>query len=184
VAETAVAVDAARARRESRLETPGAAERRVQVLGAIETMREATSLARAPQQRAVFDGIVADLRKRLAESSFAASWAAGRTLSPDSALEQAIGLLAARESAVDAADGGDGVPTSVGPLTPREAEIAALIAQGRTSKEIAAALVITERTADTHASHIRDKLGLGSRAEIAAWAVRHGLLKDDTPARR
>jgi DNA-binding CsgD family transcriptional regulator len=60
-------------------------------------------------------------------------------------------------------------------LSPREAEVAALIAQGKTSKEIAEILVITERTADTHAAHIRDKLGLRSRAEIAAWATRQGL---------
>jgi DNA-binding NarL/FixJ family response regulator len=37
------------------------------------------------------------------------------------------------------------------------------------------ALVITERTADTHAAYICDKLGLRSRAEIAAWATRDGL---------
>ena len=53
--------------------------------------------------------------------------------------------------------------------------MAVLIARGKTSKDIADALVITERTADTHAAHIRDKLGLRSRAEIAAWVVRNGL---------
>ena len=62
-------------------------------------------------------------------------------------------------------------------LTAREREVAALIAQGMTSKEIADALVITERTADTHAAHIREKLGLRSRAEIAAWATRSGLVR-------
>ena len=66
-------------------------------------------------------------------------------------------------------------PQVVDVLTAREQEVAQLIAQGKTSKEIADALIITERTADTHAAHIRDKLGLRSRAEIAAWAVRQGL---------
>ena len=75
-----------------------------------------------------------------------------------------------------------GATVSAWPLTPRQVEVAALIACGRTSKEIADTLVITERTADTHASHIRDKLGLGSRAEIAAWAVRHGLVPEEHPA--
>jgi DNA-binding CsgD family transcriptional regulator len=64
-------------------------------------------------------------------------------------------------------------------LSPRELEVVALIGQGRTSKEIAKELVITERTADTHAGHIRDKLGLRSRAEIAAWAVRHHIEPGD-----
>ena len=61
--------------------------------------------------------------------------------------------------------------------TPREREIAALIARGLTSREIAERLVIGKGTADAHADHIRGKLGLRSRAEIAAWAVSHGLLE-------
>ena len=62
-------------------------------------------------------------------------------------------------------------------LTPREREIAALIGQGLTSREIADRLVIGKGTADSHADHIRTKLDLRSRAEIAAWAVRHGVLE-------
>jgi DNA-binding CsgD family transcriptional regulator len=60
-------------------------------------------------------------------------------------------------------------------LTAREREVALLIAQGKTSREIAEALVITERTADTHADRIRVKLGLHSRAEIVAWVLSQGL---------
>jgi DNA-binding NarL/FixJ family response regulator len=60
-------------------------------------------------------------------------------------------------------------------LTTREREVAMLIAQGQTSREIAEALVITERTADTHADRIRVKLGLHSRAEIVAWVLSQGL---------
>ena len=60
-------------------------------------------------------------------------------------------------------------------LSAREAEVAALIARGHTSREIAQTLVISEKTADSHADHIRTKLGLRSRAEIAAWAVTHHL---------
>jgi DNA-binding NarL/FixJ family response regulator len=60
-------------------------------------------------------------------------------------------------------------------LTMREREVAMLIAQGKTSREIAEDLVITERTADTHADRIRVKLGLHSRAEIVAWVLSQGL---------
>ena len=60
-------------------------------------------------------------------------------------------------------------------LTTREREVALLIAQGKTSREIAEALVITERTADTHADRIRIKLGLHSRAEIVAWVLSQGV---------
>ncbi len=69
----------------------------------------------------------------------------------------------------------DGVRT-VGPLTPRELEVARLVAQGLTNRQIADALVIAGRTADNHVGHILDKLGVTSRAQIAAWTVARGLL--------
>jgi DNA-binding CsgD family transcriptional regulator len=62
-------------------------------------------------------------------------------------------------------------------LTARECEVAALIVQGKTSREIAERLVITERTAEVHVSNILGKLGFSSRAQIAAWAVERGLGK-------
>ncbi|HEY1711721.1 MAG TPA: response regulator transcription factor [Solirubrobacteraceae bacterium] len=60
-------------------------------------------------------------------------------------------------------------------LTAREREILLLVAQGKANKEIAAALVISERTARTHVSNILAKLGLSSRTQAALWAVREGL---------
>jgi DNA-binding CsgD family transcriptional regulator len=62
-----------------------------------------------------------------------------------------------------------------GGLTPREREVAALIAQGKTSREIAHLLVISERTAEGHVNNILQKLGFTSRAQIAAWAVERAL---------
>jgi DNA-binding NarL/FixJ family response regulator len=57
------------------------------------------------------------------------------------------------------------------PLTRREREVAALIARGLTNRQIAEALFVSERTADTHVEHILAKLGVGSRAQVAAWVV-------------
>jgi non-specific serine/threonine protein kinase len=54
------------------------------------------------------------------------------------------------------------------PLTPRECEVAELIARGLTNRQIAARLFIAERTADTHVSNILAKLGCASRAQVAA----------------
>jgi DNA-binding NarL/FixJ family response regulator len=59
-------------------------------------------------------------------------------------------------------------------LTYREQEVLRLIAAGRTNAEIAQALFISPRTASTHASHILNKLGLESRAELIAFAHREG----------
>jgi non-specific serine/threonine protein kinase len=55
------------------------------------------------------------------------------------------------------------------PLTPRELEIAGLVTEGLTNREIAARLVIAKRTVDSHVEHILSKLTFTSRAQIAAW---------------
>ena len=54
-----------------------------------------------------------------------------------------------------------------GDLTPTEARVAALVAEGRTNREVAAALFITDRTVEFHLSHVYAKLGVRSRAELA-----------------
>jgi DNA-binding NarL/FixJ family response regulator len=61
-------------------------------------------------------------------------------------------------------------------LSPREQEVAVLIAHGLTNRQIAERLVIAPRTADNHVQHIFDKLGLSARAQVAAWVVVQGLL--------
>ena len=58
-----------------------------------------------------------------------------------------------------------------GRLSDREWEVAHLVARGYSNRLIAAELVVSERTVDTHVSHILRKLSLVSRAQIAAWAV-------------
>jgi DNA-binding CsgD family transcriptional regulator len=55
------------------------------------------------------------------------------------------------------------------PLSQREREVAGLVAKGLSNREIAAALVISERTAQNHVQHILTKLGFANRAQVAAW---------------
>jgi DNA-binding NarL/FixJ family response regulator len=57
----------------------------------------------------------------------------------------------------------------VEPLTPREREVAELVAQGLTNREIAARLYLSARTAQSHVQHILTKLGLPNRGQIAVW---------------
>jgi DNA-binding NarL/FixJ family response regulator len=61
-------------------------------------------------------------------------------------------------------------------LTEREREVIALIARGYTNKQIADALVVSEKTARNHVSNILEKLGLSRRSEAAAFAVEHKLV--------
>jgi non-specific serine/threonine protein kinase len=58
---------------------------------------------------------------------------------------------------------------STAALTAREREVAALVAQGLTNKQIAERLVIAPRTAENHLQHIFEKLAVSSRAQVAAW---------------
>ena len=56
------------------------------------------------------------------------------------------------------------------PLSPRELEVAALVARGLTNKQIGETLFVSERTAENHVQHILVKLGFSNRSQIAAWA--------------
>jgi DNA-binding CsgD family transcriptional regulator len=64
------------------------------------------------------------------------------------------------------------------PLTAREREVAILIARGFSNQRIADALVVVPGTAANHVAHILRKLNCANRAQVAAWAVRNGLLAD------
>jgi DNA-binding NarL/FixJ family response regulator len=65
-----------------------------------------------------------------------------------------------------------------GGLTAREREVARLIGHGRSNRDVAEALVISEKTVETHVSNILSKLGCASRLQIATWATSMGLLDD------
>ncbi|MEU3617962.1 LuxR C-terminal-related transcriptional regulator [Streptomyces sp. NPDC006872] len=80
-------------------------------------------------------------------------------------LEQAIGLILERPTAGEISPVADRTEA----LSRREWEVADLIAQGRTNKDIAASLVISARTAEGHVQHILAKLDFSSRAQIAVW---------------
>ncbi|MEO3806587.1 LuxR C-terminal-related transcriptional regulator [Nonomuraea sp. B1E8] len=111
------------------------------------------------------------VREALGKPAFEAAVKRGAGLSYDEKIFFALG-----ES--DHANEPPGEEASWSPLTRREAEIARLVAQGMSNKEIAAALVIAQRTAEGHVEHILNKLGFNSRTQIALWAR-----EQDTPAR-
>jgi DNA-binding NarL/FixJ family response regulator len=81
---------------------------------------------------------------------------------------EVAGALLSQEDA----NSGQGRP---GSLTEREREVLGLIADGRSNREIARALVLSEKTVKTHVSNILMKLDLADRTQAALWAVRHGV---------
>jgi DNA-binding NarL/FixJ family response regulator len=62
------------------------------------------------------------------------------------------------------------------PLTPRELEVVKLVAEGRTSDEIAELLSISRKTVDRHRANILDKLGMRDRVDVTRYAIRRGLV--------
>ncbi len=118
-------------------------------------------------------------RAMLDEATFDAEWAAGRALSPNEAI--ALALSTGAERPVGSARSSPRArhaphaPRQGSALTPRERQVAGLIARGLTNREVAAELVITEGTAANYVQHVLEKLGFHARAQIAAWAAEHGL---------
>jgi DNA-binding NarL/FixJ family response regulator len=146
--------------------------------------------AQVPELRHDIETALATARTALSESAFAKAWAEGRALSLEEAISHALATTeptpaTASQPNTRAREGpppalarqpGDAVATGLPlTLTPRQREVATLVAQGRTNRQIGEALVITEGTARVHVEHILAKLGLHSRAQLAGWAVARGL---------
>jgi DNA-binding NarL/FixJ family response regulator len=69
------------------------------------------------------------------------------------------------------------LPIRADPLTARESEVVKLIAEGNSTRQIADALVISEKTVDRHRSNILEKLGMRDRVELTRYAIRRGLVE-------
>ncbi len=103
-------------------------------------------------------------REALGDAAFKQAFEEGSTMRFDDAVALASGRRTPAPAAADTH--GDEVR-----LTRRESEIAALVAEGLTNREIAERLVMTRRTAEAHVAHILGKLSFTSRAQLAAWAA-------------
>jgi non-specific serine/threonine protein kinase len=140
------------------------------LFGAVERWRGVAGAGRGDLfSRERHDRDVAATRTALGEAIFDAAWAEGLALPLEVAAAEALALEPPAEAAV-----GGSEPTP-GPLTVREREVAGLIAQGQTNRQIGVALSISPNTVERHVENILNKLGLTSRSQIAAWAVTHGL---------
>ena len=103
----------------------------------------------------------------LGAAVFEAEFDAGKSLRRDSALGLALGKPAPAAAAAAPAPGN----IAPGPLGKRETEVARLVAEGLTNKQIGMRLFISERTVDSHVRSILNKLGFSARAQIAAWTA-------------
>jgi DNA-binding CsgD family transcriptional regulator len=135
------------------------------LLGAAAALRQAIGLSRWPAEQADHAEHLAGLRSHLGEPGFATLWAEGAALS----LDQAVAYVSRAR--------GERKRPSFGwaSLTPTELEVVRLTATGLTNPEIGARLFIARGTVKTHLTHVFGKLGITSRAELAAEATRRDL---------
>lgn len=143
--------------------TQGDAGRAARLLGAAKANWDATGASLFEAFKTYRDRCETESRRSLG-GSFDAAFQKGAAMPLEDAvayaLEEAIQRPPARAE-----------PKTTTSLSRRELEIARLVASGLSNKEIAAKLVLSERTAETHVQNILNKLGFRSRSEVAAWAA-------------
>ncbi|MFI6520371.1 LuxR C-terminal-related transcriptional regulator [Spirillospora sp. NPDC050679] len=130
------------------------------LLGAADALWSRMRAERGPQWESVTQRTVDKLLAAMGRGSFTDASARGATLSA----ADAVRVMKGERAAPDA-------PARRSPLTKREEQVARLVAQGLSNRQIAEKLVISKRTADSPLEHILAKLGFMSRAQIAAWAA-------------
>jgi DNA-binding CsgD family transcriptional regulator len=134
------------------------------LFAAVTAMAQVMGLAfDLPEQRA-FAHAIAWARERLGEPAFDAAWAAGRTLTREDAVSEALELVSAA------------ISTPLPALTRRETEILRLLAEDLPDAGIAEALFLSVRTVEWHVSNIITKLGVRSRAAAAAAGREAGVI--------
>jgi predicted ATPase/DNA-binding CsgD family transcriptional regulator len=133
-----------------------------QLLGAAETVRTGAGASILPFLVPLVTHAEKSALAALGAARFDAEFEAGKRLGRAAAIGMALG-----EPVDVAAAASD--HAGVAPLGKREAEVARLVAEGLSNKQIAARLFISEHTVDSHVRNILNKLGFGSRTQIAAW---------------
>jgi non-specific serine/threonine protein kinase len=145
----------------------GRLERAATLLGAVERLMQSmgTRPGLLPDLTAHHEQYQQKTRAALGEQAYQAVTAHGEQMSLDQAVGYALGEP--RRPVTPKPVTAPGATSS--PLTRRELQVAELITQGMSNKEIAAKLVISQRTAESHVEHILNKLGCANRSQVAAW---------------
>jgi non-specific serine/threonine protein kinase len=155
--------------------TQGQPARAVRLAGATAVLTESYHGPPIPLAEALLEEGLAQAKQALDAAAYDAAWIEGRALSTDESIAEvlAVEVNATMPRAEQPATQAHGNPAG---LTATEIEVLRLLAGGRTSREIAAELVVAVSTVDRHLTHIYGKLGVRNRAGATAFALQHGLV--------
>jgi predicted ATPase/DNA-binding SARP family transcriptional activator/DNA-binding CsgD family transcriptional regulator len=148
--------------------------RAARLWGAVEGMEEAYGAHLTPIILSLtnYEGHLSRGRSQLGEEAFAVAWAGGKAMSLGQAIAYALSDDKEHEPPTPATEQQPPADEStIERLTRREREVALLVARGLTNRQIASELSVSRSTANNHVARILGKLGLRSRAQIAAWVT-------------
>ncbi|HEX5914747.1 MAG TPA: LuxR C-terminal-related transcriptional regulator, partial [Rubrobacter sp.] len=150
--------------------------RAARLWGAAEALRTNIGAPLPPEPRSYYERSMAAARVLLGEIAWESAFAQGMAMSAQEAAEYASSeeVVPAPESPPTGEE--TVAPLTTDPLTAREREVAAMVAQGLSNRQIARELFLSERTIEAHVSKILRKLDLTSRTEIASWATEQRLI--------
>jgi predicted ATPase/DNA-binding SARP family transcriptional activator/DNA-binding CsgD family transcriptional regulator len=160
-------------------DSEGQTARAVRLWAISERILDAAGLQLPPSTHAVmkYESRLARARSALDESAFEAAWTEGKAMTPEEAVEYALSEVELAAPTASEEELTSSEPLSN--LTHREQEVADLVTQGLTNRQISTELGISERTAGNHVTKILRKLELQSRAQIATWTTEHRLITPD-----
>ena len=153
----------------------GRGQRAARLFGTAEAIWESLAATLLPWFKADYDRGLAAARLQLGEAAFADAWAEGRAMPLPQAIEYALETANA-----DSTSSGEGRERksddrAADTLSRREREVVALVGRGYANAQIADELVVSKRTVEWHIGNLLSKLGVRTRAQLVAWASRHGL---------
>jgi non-specific serine/threonine protein kinase len=133
--------------------------------GAAAALRELVRAPLAPRWQEILQAVVIRPASDAAGDRAAAAWAEGQQMPVEAAVSCALEALHAEPAASEAASAAS--TGLLAGLSMREVEVAELVAQGMTNRQVAERLGVAERTAEGHVERIRRKLGVRTRTQIA-----------------
>jgi predicted ATPase/DNA-binding SARP family transcriptional activator/DNA-binding CsgD family transcriptional regulator len=154
----------------------GEAERSARLWGAAQPLHEAKGIPRDTDFLAEADARISAVRLGMGEEEWDEAWRKGRAMTLDEAVTYAMKEEKKTDPLPSPEPEEPAVDQSPVVLTRREEEVAALVAQGMSNRQIAKDLYLSERTIENHVSNILRKLEFASRTEIAAWATHQRLI--------